>query len=480
MFNYVWPMMLKKVEETLNLYPAGEGLPGDERRRRPTCSRGYRGKWIPDTPAQRRTVIERLRTWNAFSNSSPIEGIVEAIRTYHSKDKKISLYVFGDEFTGSVDRLGRQGRGCHQSRGRNRRASRAYSCYRFSSTAGRPAIHQHPLCDPDAHTVSAQRRLVRRAGRSGARAARSFVSATLAPPAGADPAKPRSIVQEPSQHSTDCRCAARCALRRAAAGAARRLRPGAADREHEHSDAAGREDSDRRRAVHPEGILAVRAQRRALEHRLARRARQGADRRHHASDERDVRARRAGRQRQRRRAASVGRPRDSRAEHRGICIRDAARCRLAVLRRQHQVSRERLPARRQARGLVGLHRLRHVACAGLVEHDAAGRPRLRSRCAMPVRSWRWNSASRRSCAGCCREPALRPTRSRQPAPTPAVRRRTRSRVRQRRAPTSAPAEPEEAGAPAGDPRRRRRRTTTPRRTKTSKPPTSRRRRPAEA
>ena len=62
---------------------------------------GYRGKWIPDTPQQRRTVVERLRTWNVFSNSSPIEGIVEAIRTYHAKDKKISLYVFGDEFTGS-------------------------------------------------------------------------------------------------------------------------------------------------------------------------------------------------------------------------------------------------------------------------------------------------------------------------------------------------------------------------------------------
>ncbi len=46
-------------------------------------------------------MIERLRTCNVFSNSSPIEGIVEAIRTYHSKDKKISLYVFGDEFTGS-------------------------------------------------------------------------------------------------------------------------------------------------------------------------------------------------------------------------------------------------------------------------------------------------------------------------------------------------------------------------------------------
>src|SRR5688572_91903 len=103
MFSYVWPMMLKKVEETLNLYPNVKGFQvmNDEGVYMFT---GYRGKWIPDTPNQRRTVIERLRTWNAFSNSSPIEGIVEAIRTYHAKDKKISLYVFGDEFTGpSVD-----------------------------------------------------------------------------------------------------------------------------------------------------------------------------------------------------------------------------------------------------------------------------------------------------------------------------------------------------------------------------------------
>ena len=100
MFNYAWPMMLKKVEETLNAYPKVKGFQvmNDEGVYMFT---GYKGKWIPDTPNQRRTVIERLRTWNAFSNSSPIEGIVEAIRTYHDKDKKISVYVFGDEFTGS-------------------------------------------------------------------------------------------------------------------------------------------------------------------------------------------------------------------------------------------------------------------------------------------------------------------------------------------------------------------------------------------
>ena len=103
MFSHVWPMMLKKVEETLNLYPTTKGFQvmNDEGAYLFT---GERGKWLADTPAQRRTVAKRLRTWNAFSNSSPIEGIVEAIRTYHDTDKEISVYVLGDEFTGpSID-----------------------------------------------------------------------------------------------------------------------------------------------------------------------------------------------------------------------------------------------------------------------------------------------------------------------------------------------------------------------------------------
>jgi hypothetical protein len=62
---------------------------------------GYRGRWLPDTPAQRKLVLERLRSWFPFSNSSPVEGIVEAIRTYYSSGLRISLYVLGDEFTGS-------------------------------------------------------------------------------------------------------------------------------------------------------------------------------------------------------------------------------------------------------------------------------------------------------------------------------------------------------------------------------------------
>ena len=100
MFNYVWPTLLKKIEETLNIYPKVKGFQvmNDEG---VYMFSTYRGKWLPDTPVQRKAVIDRLKTWTPFSNSSPVEGIVEAIRTYYSQEKKISLYVFGDEFTGS-------------------------------------------------------------------------------------------------------------------------------------------------------------------------------------------------------------------------------------------------------------------------------------------------------------------------------------------------------------------------------------------
>ena len=66
----------------------------------------YARKWIPDTPARRRLILERLRHWAPFSNSSPVEGIEAAIRAFAAPDKKVSLYVLGDEFTGgSIERV---------------------------------------------------------------------------------------------------------------------------------------------------------------------------------------------------------------------------------------------------------------------------------------------------------------------------------------------------------------------------------------
>lgn len=103
MYNYAWPLMLEKVRETLDVYPQVKGIQVMNDMGQFMFSR-YAGKWIPDTPGRRKAIIERLRTWNAFSNSSPVEGITKAISTFYAPDKKISLYVMGDEFTGrSID-----------------------------------------------------------------------------------------------------------------------------------------------------------------------------------------------------------------------------------------------------------------------------------------------------------------------------------------------------------------------------------------
>ncbi|HWJ04828.1 MAG TPA: hypothetical protein VNS57_03435 [Steroidobacteraceae bacterium] len=118
MANYAWPLMLRKMQEVLDAYPTVKGwqVMSDEGT---YMFPSYRGRWLPDTPAQRKLVLDRLRDWFPFSNSSPIEGIVEAIRTYYGTGRRISLYVFGDEFTGSsidsvvraVDVINREDRG---------------------------------------------------------------------------------------------------------------------------------------------------------------------------------------------------------------------------------------------------------------------------------------------------------------------------------------------------------------------------------
>jgi hypothetical protein len=99
MFRYAWPKVIEQIIETLHVYPRVKGIQILNDMGAYMFS-SYRGQWIPDTPGRRAAIIDRLRTWNAFSNSSPVEGITAAIRSFYSRDKKISLYVYGDEFTG--------------------------------------------------------------------------------------------------------------------------------------------------------------------------------------------------------------------------------------------------------------------------------------------------------------------------------------------------------------------------------------------
>jgi hypothetical protein len=109
-----WSLVQKKLAETLRVYPRVKGIQIMNDMGVYMFSQ-YAGKWIPDTPGRRRAIISNLTTWRSFSNSSPVEGITAAINTFHAADKKISLYVFGDEFSGNaiqpvieeVDRINR-------------------------------------------------------------------------------------------------------------------------------------------------------------------------------------------------------------------------------------------------------------------------------------------------------------------------------------------------------------------------------------
>ena len=99
MFRYAWPKVIKQIEETLMVYPSVKGVQilndmGSY------MFLDYQDRWIPDTPELRRKIIKNLANWNEFSNSSPAEGITTAIEAFYEPNKRISLYVYGDEFTG--------------------------------------------------------------------------------------------------------------------------------------------------------------------------------------------------------------------------------------------------------------------------------------------------------------------------------------------------------------------------------------------
>ncbi len=100
MQSVAWPQVVQKVSETLSIYPRVKGIQvmndmGDY------MFSQYHSQWIEDTPSLRNSIIRTLQNWAPFSNSSPVEGITTAINTFYDPEKRISLYVFGDDYTGN-------------------------------------------------------------------------------------------------------------------------------------------------------------------------------------------------------------------------------------------------------------------------------------------------------------------------------------------------------------------------------------------
>jgi hypothetical protein len=104
MRSYAWDRVQQQIRETLEVYPTVKGIQvlNDDGQ---YMFRSYRNEWIPDTPEQRNAILERLEGWRAVSNSSPREGILAAIDTFYDPDKKISLYVYSDDFSAGAGQI---------------------------------------------------------------------------------------------------------------------------------------------------------------------------------------------------------------------------------------------------------------------------------------------------------------------------------------------------------------------------------------
>jgi hypothetical protein len=108
MQQYAWDSMLQQVRETLQVYPTVKGIQvmDDEGA---YLFKSYRNEWIPDTPTRRQAILDAMKSWHSYSDSSPREGILAAIDTFYDPNKKISLYVYSDDLAvGKINSIVRE------------------------------------------------------------------------------------------------------------------------------------------------------------------------------------------------------------------------------------------------------------------------------------------------------------------------------------------------------------------------------------
>jgi hypothetical protein len=82
MFNGPWDIVIDRISETLAVYPKLKGIQvlNDEGK---YMFSTFAGAWMSDSPQARQNILSRLETWEAYSDSSPVEGITEALNTYY-------------------------------------------------------------------------------------------------------------------------------------------------------------------------------------------------------------------------------------------------------------------------------------------------------------------------------------------------------------------------------------------------------------
>ena len=95
----IWNRVTQEINNVLTIHPQVKGFQILDDQGRAILS-GYSGRWIPDEPFRRKNVMKLFKGWETASNSSPVEGIMTALRQYKKQGHTIAIYVFGDDYTG--------------------------------------------------------------------------------------------------------------------------------------------------------------------------------------------------------------------------------------------------------------------------------------------------------------------------------------------------------------------------------------------
>jgi len=96
----IWGRVIAELENVLDIHPQVKGfqIMNDNGA---YLIKAYAGKWIPDTPGRRKAVLNAMRAWRGVSNSSPVEGLQKALRTYAKRTDRLAIYIFGDDYSGA-------------------------------------------------------------------------------------------------------------------------------------------------------------------------------------------------------------------------------------------------------------------------------------------------------------------------------------------------------------------------------------------
>ena len=95
----IWSRVQRELNNVLDIHPQVKGF------QVLNDNGGYlfpdkRGQWLPDSKSWRTRTQRALNTWVGNSNSSPVEGLEEALKRYGGRGS-LSIYVFGDDYSGN-------------------------------------------------------------------------------------------------------------------------------------------------------------------------------------------------------------------------------------------------------------------------------------------------------------------------------------------------------------------------------------------